>query len=204
MFKVVQRVSLIPIVVSSVWSSSAVGLPVALSHRGMMLNESSLESTTPLHQAIAQSVTPSDLLPLLGRQPHRPRLRLGMLLQLLRRSRPARPVTRSGGVCLMSPGLVGELRIWSDRPLFLWKGTGNQLSVRDHATQTVLWTQPISATDQWVVYAGPPLQPGNRYQWQLLDATPSESDRNQWITFEVMSIAQRDQIASRPAVLGVS
>lgn len=111
--------------------------------------------------------------------------------------RPRRRLGVRSGACAVSPGLVGKYTIWHDRPLFVWQGKGTQVSVRDRENQTVLWTQPLNATEQEVPYnAQDSLQPGKLYQWQILGTESLGSDLNYWTTFEVMPTERRDQIKS--------
>ncbi|MEH2058600.1 MAG: hypothetical protein V7K97_21095 [Nostoc sp.] len=103
-----------------------------------------------------------------------------------------------GGICPVSPGLVDTYFIWSDRPLFLWYSPEKetvqaQLIVRDETTEQVVWMQIVNLTDQKVFYSGEKsLEPGKRYQWQLLGkdnfniTLPS--------TFEIMAASDRNQI----------
>jgi hypothetical protein len=108
-----------------------------------------------------------------------------------------RLVSRSLGVCAISPGLVETYFVWSDRPLFLWYSSGvnkiAQLIVRDPATAKVVWTQTVNITDQKVFYNGEKtLEPGKRYQWQVLG-----NDNMSLIppsTFQIMAVGDRDKI----------
>ncbi|ARV59864.1 hypothetical protein BZZ01_15600 [Nostocales cyanobacterium HT-58-2] len=109
--------------------------------------------------------------------------------------RPRHRLGARSGICPISPGLIETYVVWSDRPLFVWQGKGAQITVRDRQTQAVLWTQPLNATEQKIAYNGKePLQPGKLYQWQLLGAESSSSDRNQWTTFQIMPAEERDKI----------
>ncbi|MBW4595742.1 MAG: hypothetical protein KME46_23265 [Brasilonema angustatum HA4187-MV1] len=109
--------------------------------------------------------------------------------------RPRHRLGARSGICAISPGLLETYVIWRDRPLFLWQGRAAQITVRDRETQTVLWTQSLNPTDKKIAYNGKePLQPGKLYQWQLLGAESSSSDRKQWTTFQIMPAGDRDKI----------
>ncbi|WP_375495164.1 hypothetical protein [uncultured Nostoc sp.] len=104
-----------------------------------------------------------------------------------------------GGMCPVSPGLIDTYFIWSDRPLFLWyspnkkENTPAQLILREEETEKVVWTQSVNLTDQKVFYSGEKsLEPGKRYQWQLLE--PDKSNITLPSTFEIMAASDRNQI----------
>jgi Domain of Unknown Function (DUF928) len=113
-----------------------------------------------------------------------------------RKPRRKRLVSRSG-VCAISPGLVDTYFIWSDRPLFLWNSPGKnakvQLIVREEATDTEVWSQTVNLTDQKVFYNGEkPLEPGKRYQWQLLGE--NKLDIIKPSIFQIIAASEREKI----------
>jgi Domain of Unknown Function (DUF928) len=118
------------------------------------------------------------------------------LADWLRKKPTQRSVVRGDQICAVAPGLLESTpTIWSDRPVFIWQGTGQEIRVRDRETQALLWSKSVSATDQAIVYDGEPLQMGRLYQWQVVeDATPPTAPS--WNTFEVMSVEQRVPITT--------
>ncbi|MBW4670500.1 MAG: DUF928 domain-containing protein [Cyanomargarita calcarea GSE-NOS-MK-12-04C] len=84
-------------------------------------------------------------------------------------------------ICLISPD---ESRtIWSDRPLFLWKGKVNTITVR-RPNGYVLRTQPVIGTES-TTYTGKLLEPGKNYEWVVGSI---------FVRFQVMPAPQRQQI----------
>jgi hypothetical protein len=123
--------------------------------------------------------------------------------------RPRRPLTiRSGILCAISPGLIGKLDSWSDRPLFLWQGEGSQIRVRDyHQRDQILWEASVSKAQASLRYEGPVmLQPGQQYQWQIVSSVnPVASNartlnrptkQGTWETFRILPSEQRQAIAT--------
>jgi hypothetical protein len=108
----------------------------------------------------------------------------------------------AGNLCAVSPGLLEQRNvIWSDRPLFLWKAPPKamlQELVLFDQSEKILWQKSLAATDQSVLYAGQPLQPGQFYtwrlQWTLRDAEHTSGSAD--YTFQLMQPEQQQQIAS--------
>ena len=99
---------------------------------------------------------------------------------------------RSLRVCAVAPGLMENLKVWSDRPLFLWHGkVANQqttLKVREEGSKNNLWEKTVNIAEKKVFYKGQTaLKSGKTYEWKLEDATP-------WIKFQVMSNSDRQKI----------
>ncbi|MCU0569481.1 MAG: hypothetical protein MUF49_23265 [Oculatellaceae cyanobacterium Prado106] len=105
-----------------------------------------------------------------------------------------RRLTIRGGVCAIAPGLVGPIQVWSDRPLFVWQGSAQQLNIRSHDTREPLWTKTLDTPAEHLTYTGNALESGKLYQWQALNENPSESDKSQWFTFQVMPPDERNDI----------
>jgi hypothetical protein len=113
-----------------------------------------------------------------------------------------RPRSQLGGrgdsnLCVISPGLMEQQNvIWSDRPLFLWQAQPvvalQRLRVIDQSGK-ILWEKPLAATEQRILYAGQPLQPGQFYTWQLKWMTQNTEHASDY-TFQLMEPAQRNQI----------
>ena len=100
------------------------------------------------------------------------------------------PLGSRGPLCPITPGLLGETDIiWSDRPVFVWKGIAKDLTLLNYDTGEVLWQHTLSSVERQVIYDGPTLQPGHVYIWRL-----TQDGKQQEQTFEVMSSNQRRQI----------
>jgi hypothetical protein len=111
-------------------------------------------------------------------------------------SRRVRRLTIRGGICPITPGLVGTIKVWNDRPLLVWKGIVQQINIRDHASGESLWSHSLNVPVERFAYNGKTLEAGKLYQWQVLGAQASNSDRAQWFTFEIMSAEERALIAT--------
>jgi hypothetical protein len=119
------------------------------------------------------------------------------LADWLRKKPTQRSVVRGDQICAVAPGLLESTpTIWSDRPVFIWQGTGQEVRVRDRETQALLWSKSIGSTDQAIVYDGEPLQAGRLYQWQVVGDATDLSAAPYWNTFEVMSVEQRAPITT--------
>jgi hypothetical protein len=81
--------------------------------------------------------------------------------------------------------------LWSDRPLFLWRGSAGKIALQDYDTNQPLWSRTVSASSQQVVYDGKPLQPGKVYEWLIL-ANDAPKART---TFAVMEASERNRLA---------
>ena len=117
---------------------------------------------------------------------------------LFQRLRKEPPRGSRGPLCPISPGLVGPTpTIWSDRPLFVWRGEANQIVVRDWTTDSVMWQRPVTPEIQQVTYSGSPLQPGQAYVWEV--ANTDQVRRS--VIFAVMSSPDRDQLMAHMLAL---
>ncbi|MBX9254883.1 hypothetical protein H1Q63_13155 [Desmonostoc muscorum CCALA 125] len=91
-------------------------------------------------------------------------------------------------VCMVSPDAPDQLRIvWSDRPLFIWKGQAQTIAVRSINSEQDLWNQPVTET-QNITYAGEALQPGQTYKWVV--------NSSKFVSFQIMETQQRDRITA--------
>lgn len=110
--------------------------------------------------------------------------------------RRRRLVSRTTGICAISPGLIDTYFVWSDHPLFLWNNQGKtetaKLVVREEDTGNEVWTQNVNLADQKVFYKGKTLEPGKRYQWQLLGK--DNLNETPLTTFQIMDASQRNKI----------
>jgi Domain of Unknown Function (DUF928) len=110
----------------------------------------------------------------------------------IRRRSKTPGISRSGGICPISPGLVETDQVWSDRPLFIWQGAVAQIQLRQLGSREVLWSQAIDPQSRSVAYSGAALQPGQIYQWELV----GEANANTSSVFQVMVADQRLPIAT--------
>lgn len=91
-------------------------------------------------------------------------------------------------ICMVSPDAPAKPRIvWSDRPLFLWKGQVQTIAVRSIDSDKDLWNQPVTET-QNITYTGEPLQPGQTYEWVV--------NSSKFVKFQIMETQQRDRITA--------
>jgi hypothetical protein len=97
------------------------------------------------------------------------------LLSLLKRQEP--PLASRSRLCPITPGLLGDSYIiWNHRPLFAWQGEVKSIEVRPYSieqpfdSQPILWQKTLNSEVRQVSYDGPPLQPGQKYDWQIVDA----------------------------------
>ncbi|MCC5610473.1 hypothetical protein LC612_27915 [Nostoc sp. CHAB 5834] len=91
-------------------------------------------------------------------------------------------------ICMVSPDAPAKPRIvWSDRPLFIWKGRVQTIAVRPINSEQDLWNQPVTQT-QNITYQGQPLQPGQTYEWVV--------NSSAFVPFQIMETQQRDHITA--------
>lgn len=102
------------------------------------------------------------------------------------------PLLRTADICMISPDAPTQRRIvWSDRPIFIWKGAVQKIAVRTARSNEDLWSQPVAQT-QTINYAGKALQPGQTYDWLVfIGESPSKL-----VSFQVMDAQQRDRITT--------
>ncbi|WP_414529439.1 hypothetical protein [Nodularia chucula] len=97
----------------------------------------------------------------------------------------SRPIS---SVCMISPNVPRvHIKVWSDRPLFIWQGYASTITVRHPGSNIDLWIQPAANT-QNITYTGEPLQPGQVYKWVV--------NGRQFVPFQVMDKEERDRISS--------
>ncbi|MGD1806554.1 hypothetical protein ACP6PL_14095 [Dapis sp. BLCC M126] len=109
---------------------------------------------------------------------------------------PKDGTTRSGSLCLVSPGLIeAEGKIWNTRPTFIWQGKLEGISIRPANSQEVLWAETVQDNQQIIIYDGESLKPGHTYYWRVFDSTASEySFPTLRVTFRVMDVLERQVI----------
>lgn len=117
-------------------------------------------------------------------------------LMSLFRSSENRFISRGESVCLISPGNSGEQLVWSDRPLFIWRGEMmtpteiNLYTAGNDLNEQPVWTETILPNTNTITYTGQ-LQPGSTYDWELV------SDDNTYRkTMQLMEQPQREAIAA--------
>ncbi|NJL61906.1 MAG: hypothetical protein HC903_08830 [Methylacidiphilales bacterium] len=90
--------------------------------------------------------------------------------------------------------------VWNDKPLFLWRSMDKQakesqetqLIVREYDSQKIIWTQPITISQQQLVYSGTEtLQPGKLYQWLIVKKSSEMTNPG---LFKIMPVAEREKI----------
>jgi hypothetical protein len=125
---------------------------------------------------------------------------LESLLSLLQRKRFLGGSRNGGGFCGITPSVLGNSNVvWSDRPLFLWQGKVQSLELRPYKYDVTYEKQPIlwnfSPTAQQVRYPNPPLQAGQRYEWQVMYVSPQTNATSQWqYVFQIMEQSERDRM----------
>ncbi|MEM7590275.1 MAG: hypothetical protein AAF383_01920 [Cyanobacteria bacterium P01_A01_bin.83] len=117
-------------------------------------------------------------------------------LMSLFKSSEKRFISRGERACLISPGNSGEQLVWSDRPLFIWRGEMmtpaeiNLYTAGNEANEQPVWTETIPPSTNTITYTGQ-LQPGATYDWELV------SDDNTYRkTMQLMEQPQREAIAA--------
>ncbi len=111
------------------------------------------------------------------------------------RRKPKRPRGARGEICPIAPGLVDTYKVWSDRPLFLWKNSGTtkqvELIVSEYGSQQNLWTKTVNLTDEKAFYnAQQALEAGKLYEWKLSGTSASG-------LFEIMPAEERENISQQ-------
>jgi hypothetical protein len=113
--------------------------------------------------------------------------------QIIRRQDQDPPRTSRGSICPVVPQLINRRVIWRDRPIFVWKGKVSTVSVYKFAdSQQPIWTTDRLGSNNTVVYAGEPLQPGTRYIWK--GETRSAVSQ---VIFQTLAQAERDRVTAQ-------
>lgn len=96
-------------------------------------------------------------------------------------------------ICMVSPDAPIQGRIvWSDRPVFIWKGSVQKIAVRLVGSEEDIWSQSVGGI-QSKNYTGEALQPGQRYDWLVFYG----KSPNKFVSFQVMDAQQRDRITTQ-------
>jgi hypothetical protein len=113
--------------------------------------------------------------------------------QVIRRRDQEKPRTSRGLICPVIPQLISQRVIWRDRPIFVWKGQAEKISVFDFANpQQPIWTRDRLGNDNSVTYAGKPLNPGTRYLWKAETGTEISQ-----VIFQTLERSTRDQVTAQ-------
>lgn len=92
------------------------------------------------------------------------------------KSPESRFISRHGEMCLISPGNSGKQLVWSDRPLFVWRGKTVEPEIKlfnavtnDESSSELdpVWSETIPPNIQTIAYAGEELEPGLTYEWEF-------------------------------------
>lgn len=134
-------------------------------------------------------------LPLLASSP----VSWGELFNWLRRSKT--PLGSRGDICPLTPGRLGQVvTVWHERPLFLWRGAVAAIAVRPSGQTTILWSQAAPPPDahgfRHLPYTGPPLQPGQTYDWLFFSAATSQSPLL-WVPFQLIPADEHAPITAQ-------
>ena len=104
------------------------------------------------------------------------------------------PAGSRGDFCIITPATAGKIGIvWSDRPLFLWRGSIRKIEVRPRSNQQMLWSQIVSENQSSIIYNGAALQPGQSYDLVLFNQRSVPIFR---VTFQIMDTQEREPITS--------
>jgi hypothetical protein len=101
----------------------------------------------------------------------------------------SRPLEKSS-VCMVSPGSFKDMQLLQRRPLVVWRGEAQRVSVRMDGAEKPLWNWELakggSSISQWM-YNGPMLEPGQVYWFELWDGR----QRAVRSRFQVMDLPER-------------
>lgn len=107
-----------------------------------------------------------------------------------------RPIT----TCSIAPQSTNsdKAEVWSDRPLFLWRGPVGKIEVRKSGSKDALWSKTLTGQERFVLYGGEALQPGQTYSLVIFDLSNKPITEN---TFQVMETEKRVQLEKQLQVL---
>jgi hypothetical protein len=129
---------------------------------------------------------------------------LDVILNLFKERKGPKLGSRSGNVCLLSPGLLEERNIiWSDRPLFLWEAVSLPQEIRLYSPSNpkkerqIIWRQNLNQlspeiTFQGIQYTGQALEKGKVYNFKIFNEL---SKSKNFVRFQVMELKERDRIS---------
>jgi hypothetical protein len=88
--------------------------------------------------------------------------------------------------------------VWSDRPLFYWRGPVGKIEVRKSDSKEALWSKTLTGQERFTLYEGEALQPGQTYSLVIFDLNNQAIAEN---TFQVMEKEKIVQIEKQLQVL---
>lgn len=104
------------------------------------------------------------------------------------------PAGSRGDICVITPAKPGKIGVvWSDRPLFLWRGNIRKMEVRSRSNKQALWSQIVSENQSSIIYNGTALEPGQSYDLVLFNQRSVPIFR---VTFQIMEKEDRESITS--------
>ncbi|OKH29993.1 hypothetical protein NIES2119_31710 [[Phormidium ambiguum] IAM M-71] len=104
------------------------------------------------------------------------------------------PAGSRGDICVITPAKPGKIGVvWSDRPLFLWRGSIRKIEVRLRSSKQALWSQTVSDKESSIIYNGAVLEPGQSYDLVLFNQRSVPIFR---VTFQIMKKEERERITS--------
>jgi hypothetical protein len=157
--------------------------------------------TLPQSNTVAQSAANASIQ---KRKPPKQKSILEAILDIVSRKKSPGSSRTTSQFCPIAPAVLETKNvIWSDRPLFAWRGKISSLQVRPYVAdtlfedQSLLWEPKADELQQGAVYAKTSLQPGQRYDWQVIYGLeggdkPIKLRR----TYQVMASPQRDRIST--------
>ncbi|MEM9136409.1 MAG: hypothetical protein AAGB01_03540 [Cyanobacteria bacterium P01_F01_bin.42] len=116
--------------------------------------------------------------------------------------REVKPAISRSEVCAIAPGLMEkENRIFSSRPLFMWRGEVDSVTVHDDDSNELIWQSSVSpGVDSLRYGAITTLTPGRTYIWSLgRNNRPLVRQ-----TFQLVSTEEQGRLAQNTALLAVS
>ncbi|MFB8788052.1 MAG: hypothetical protein U7123_04225 [Potamolinea sp.] len=107
-----------------------------------------------------------------------------------------RPIT----TCSIAPQSTNsdQAEVWSDRPLFVWRGPVGKIEVRKSGSKDALWSKTITEQNRYIMYDGKALQPGQTYSLVIFDLRDKPITEN---AFQVMNTEKRSQLDKQLQVL---
>lgn len=108
-----------------------------------------------------------------------------------------------GNICLITPFFQhNPTEIWTNRPLFVWRGRLSKIAVKLADSQEILWSQTVNETDNRLPYTGAALTPGKNYEWVIF-LSQNGNNPAMSIPFKVMDNRERSQIRLDLIILGI-
>lgn len=87
------------------------------------------------------------------------------------------------------------MKIWSLKPLFVWKGTVPKINVNSDDGKKTLFSKDVNGVDR-ILYQGEALQPGKTYKLEIF-GTNDKSHSIFSIPFQIMAAPEREEIATK-------